>query len=93
MTPKRRLQLRVLEQVVQHDVGHFAALQLDDDADTVAIGFVANVRDAFDHLVAHQFRELLLEQRLVHLIRELGDDDLRAIGLADRLDVRPSRAS
>jgi hypothetical protein len=35
------------------------ALQLDDDAHAVAVGFVADVGDALDALVAHQFGDLL----------------------------------
>ena len=51
-----RLQLRVLVEVVQDDVGHLAALQLDDDAHAVAIRFVAQVGDAFDDLLVHAAR-------------------------------------
>ena len=81
------LELRVLEQVVQHDVGHFALLQLDDDADAVAIRLVADVGDALEHLLVHQVGDLLLQLRLVDLVGDLGGDDLHPIALADRLDL------
>jgi len=32
-----RLQLRVLEEIVQDDVGHLATFQLDDDAHAVTV--------------------------------------------------------
>ena len=49
--PERRLQLRVLVEIVQDDLGNFAAPQLDDDPHAVAIGLVAKIGDAFDRLV------------------------------------------
>ena len=39
------------------DVG--VALEFDDDSDAIAIAFVAQVGDAFDFFVVHQFRNLL----------------------------------
>ena len=35
-------------ELIEHDVGDRVALQLDDDAHAVAIGFVAQIRDALD---------------------------------------------
>ena len=42
------LQLRVLVQIVEHDLGLLAALQLEHDAHAVAVALVADVGDAFD---------------------------------------------
>ena len=84
---ERLLQLRLLEQVVQHDLADFAALQLDDDAHAVAIGLVAQIGNAFDRLFAHQLGDALEQPRLVQLIRDLGDDDLLAIALLRRFDL------
>ena len=56
---ERRLQLRVLVEVVEDDLRHLAALQLDDDAHAVAVGLVAQIGDAFDGLLAHQLGDLL----------------------------------
>ena len=78
-----RLQRREAVELVQHHVGDRVALQLDDDADAVAVGLVADVGDALDPLVAHELGHLLLHRRLVHLIGDLGDDDRLAL-LADR---------
>ena len=41
----------------------------------MAVALVADVGDALDALVAHHIGDLLLKPRLVHLIRQLGDDD------------------
>src|SRR5438067_10391093 len=79
------LKLRVLVEVVENDVGLFAALQLEDDAHAVAIALVANLGDTFDFLVVDQRRGRLDEARLVDLVRDLGDDDLLAV-LAHRHD-------
>jgi hypothetical protein len=71
------LHLRLLEQVVQHHLGLLAALDLDDDAHAVLVGLVAQTvgRDALDLLVLDQLGDLLDQPRLVHLVRQLGDDD------------------
>ena len=47
------LQLRVLVKIVQDDFRLLAALQLEDDAQAVAIAFIADVGNAFDLLVVH----------------------------------------
>ena len=78
----------MLVEVVEHDLGHFAALQLDDDAHAVAIGFVAQIGDALDGLLAHQLGDLLEQPRLVDLIRDLGDDDRELVALLALLDRR-----
>ena len=85
------LQRRVLVQVVQDDVRHFAALQLDDDAQPFAVRLVAEVGDALERLVAHQLGDLLDELRLVDLVRDLGDDDGAAVALGRFLDASPWR--
>ena len=84
---ERLLQLRLLEQVVQHHLADFAALELDHDPHAVAIGLVAQIGNAFERLVAHQFGDALEQPRLVQLIRNLGDDDLLAIALLRRFDL------
>ena len=54
------LERRLREQVVQHDLGDFAALELDDDAHAVLVGLVAQASgDALDLLVAHQLGDAL----------------------------------
>ncbi len=80
-----RLQRREAVELVQHHVAHRVALQLDDHAHAVAVGFVADVGDALDALVAHQLGHLLLHRRLVHLVGHFGDDDRLAV-LAHRLE-------
>src|SRR5882724_10414211 len=70
-----RLHLRVLEELIQHDVGDLAPAELQHDADALAIRLVADLRDAADLLFLRQFGDLLDERGFVHLVRQLGDDD------------------
>ena len=72
-----RLQRRVLVEVVEDDLRHFAALELDDDPHAFAVGFVAKVGDALDGLLADQIGDALDQLRLVDLIRNFGEDDRR----------------
>ena len=51
------------------------ALDLDVDAHAVAVGLVAQVGDAVDPLVLDEVGHLLEQRGLVHLVRQLGDDD------------------
>ena len=79
------MQLRVAVNLVQHHIGHSIAAQLDNHPHAVAVGFIANVADAFDALVTDRIGNFLDHRRLVHLIRNLGDDQGFAI-LAYLLD-------
>ena len=67
---ERGLQRREAIELVEDHVGIGVALQLDDDAIALPVAFVANVGNALDALVAHQFGHLLDHRRLVHLDRE-----------------------
>ncbi len=82
------LQLRVLVEVVENNLRLFAAPQFEDDAHAMAVALVADVRDALDLLVVDQRGSLRDQAALVHLVRDLGDDDRVAV-LADLLEVRP----
>ena len=53
---ERRLQRRVLVEVVQHHLRHLAPSQLDHDAHAVTVGLVAQVGDSLDYLLAHPGR-------------------------------------
>ncbi len=79
------LELGVLVEIVEHHFGLLAALQLEDDAHAVAIAFVANFGDAFQPLLVHQAGRRFNQARLVHLVRNFGDDDGLAI-LAELFD-------
>ena len=76
------LQLRLLVEVIENDVGLLAALQLEDDAHAVAVALVANFGDAFDLLFVDQRGGGFDQARLVDLVGNLGDDDVLAIALA-----------
>ena len=67
-----RLQRGEAPELVQHDIGDGIALQFDDDAHALAVGFIAQVRDAFDLFLAYQIGDLFDERRLVHLIGNLA---------------------
>ena len=81
------LQLGVLEQLVEHHLGHLAALELDDQAHAGFVGLVADLADALDLLLVDQLGHALLQGALVDLVGQLVDDDGLAVGLADRLEV------
>ena len=85
------LHLGVLEELVEHELGLAAALELDHDAHAVAVAFVANVGDVVDDLVIDQLRDALDQARLVHLVRNFGNDDGLAV-FVEGFDARPWRA-
>ena len=72
---EHRFHLGLLVQVIEHHLGIFATAQLNHHAHPFFIRFVAQLGDAFNFLVFHQLGDLLNQPRLVHLIRDLGDDD------------------
>ena len=82
------LQGRLLEQIVQHDLGVGVLFQLDDNAHTVAVGLVPKVGNAVQALVLHLLGNVLDELTLVDLIGKLGDDDPHPV-LAVFLKLRP----
>jgi hypothetical protein len=82
------LHLRLLVQVVEDDVGVLAALELNVDPHARLVGFVTQVSNALDLLVAHQLADLDQQVGLVHLVRQLVDDDrLLAAALVHVLEV------
>ena len=82
---KIRLQRREAIELVQHDIRHRLALQFDHDTKAIAVGFVAQIGDALDLLLAHQFGDALDHGGLVHLVGNFRDDDGFAV-LADGVD-------
>ena len=80
--PEGVLQLRVLVQVVEDDLGRLALLHVHDHPHALPVALVAHVGDAADALVAGEIRDLLDEPRLVDLVGDLGDDDRLAVVLA-----------
>jgi len=64
---------------VEHDLGGRVALQFDDDADALAVRFVADIGDAFDPLVACGLGDFLDQARLADLKGDRGEDDRLAI--------------
>ena len=73
------LQLRVLVEVVQHDLGDGVALEHDHEALAGAAGgLVADVGDAGDLAVLDEVGDLDREVVGVDLVRQLGDDEAGA---------------
>src|SRR5918998_745671 len=85
--PEALLHLGMLVEVVQHDLRHGLALQLDHDAHPVAVGLVAQIGDVLQLAVLDQLGDLLQEVALVDLVRDLRDHYLRPVAL-DLLGVR-----
>ena len=52
-----------------------AALQFDDDAQAILVGFITKLGDAVDLLGTHEIGNALKQARFVDLIRQLGHDD------------------
>src|SRR5665213_1576090 len=65
----------VLVELVEHNLGLSAPLQLDDDPHSVAIALVAHVADVIHNLVVYQLGDALDEPGLVDLVGNFGDDD------------------
>jgi len=82
------LQSRLLEQIVQHDLGVGVLFQLDDHAHTVAVGLIPEVGNAVQALVLHLLGDVLDELALVYLIGKLGNDDSHPV-FAMLLKFRP----
>ena len=73
------LQLGVLVEVVQHDLGHRVALEHDDQPLAgPGAALVLDVGDAGDPAVLDQLGDLHGQVVRVHLVRQLGDDQAGA---------------
>ncbi len=72
---KHRLQLGLRVQVVQHHIADFAATQLDNHAQAVLVGLVAQLGNAFNLLLFYQLRNALNEACLVQLVGDFVDDN------------------
>ena len=81
------LQLRVLVELVQNDVGYLAALEFHHDADAFLAGFIPQVGDAGDLLVVDQLGDRGNEVRFVDGVGYLGDNNVVLAHLAG-LDAR-----
>ena len=69
------LALRVFVQLVLHHQRHGVVLYLDDDAQAVPVGFVAQVADALDALFLDVVRDLFEQRTLVDLIGDFRNDE------------------
>ena len=78
ITLKRVLERRVLEELVDDDVGVLALLDRDDDPHRLlAVAEVVDVGHAGDPAAVDQLGQLLEQGLLGELVGDLGEDDLR----------------
>src|SRR6185369_5112283 len=86
---KRRLHRRQLVELVEHNLRHRIALQLNDDAHTTAIRLITQIGNAVDLLLVDQLGDALEQTSLVNLERNLGDNDRIALlrGTSDPIDA------
>src|SRR5690606_20860155 len=80
------LQLGLGKKIVEQHFARFVALDLNHNAQAVFIGFVAQLADALDFLLFHQFGNAFNQTRLVQLVRNLVHDNGFAPGLGIHLD-------
>ncbi len=76
------LQLRVLVQIVQDHFRIRVTAEVDDDAQTVAVRFVPDVGDVLEFFLVDHVRDLFDQVRLVHLIRNLRDNNALPVVLS-----------
>ena len=72
---ERAFQRRVLVKIIDDDLRVRVAFQLDDDP-RVFIGLIANCSDVAENFLVHQLGDALHQRRAIHVVRNLGDDDL-----------------
>ena len=77
-----RLGRRVAPELVQHYLRRGIALEVDDHAHALAVGFVANVGNALHALVLRGLGDLLHQPVLADLIRNGGEHDRAAVAPA-----------
>ena len=87
------LQLGVLVELIEHDLGNRVLLELDDNVDRrIAVGAVVHIRNLGQLLIANELAKLLHEVRTIHLIRNLGNHDgVLAVLALDDLVLRTNR--
>ena len=86
---ERGFQRRVLVQGVDDNVGDDALFEVQDDADALAVGLVAQVGHALNAAVVNKRRYLFDQGRLVERIRDFPDDHGNIVFLAF-LDLGPA---
>ena len=70
------LQLRVAEQLIQHDLRRSVALYVYLNMHALAVGVILDVRNTLQPLVLYKVSYIFNKPRLIHLVGQLGDDYL-----------------
>ena len=81
------LQLRLLVQVVEHHLGHFATLELNHHPHARLVGLVLNVANALNLFLVHQLGNALEQALFVHLVGDFVDDDRLALAFVNVFKV------
>ena len=72
---ERRLQFGHLIELVEQHIGVEVLLHINNDAHTVTVALVVDVRNAVNSLVLDQTCDILDELSLIYIVRNLGNDD------------------
>ena len=75
---KMFLQVCVLVKLIQYFLRVGVCFQFNNYAHAFAVGFVADIADAFYSFVGNKFGNVLDEFGLVYLVRDFGDDNIPA---------------
>jgi len=67
-------QLGVLVEIIDDDFRNGIALELDDDAHALLVGFVADVGDIVELLVVDKPGDILDQRGLINVVGDLADD-------------------
>ena len=81
------LQLGLFVEVIQHHLGHRAALQLNHQTHAGFVRLVLDMADIFDFLFMDQLGHALLQRLFVHLVGQFVDDDGLALATVNVFKV------
>ena len=70
------LQISVLKEVVENQLGIGVFLELNSNAKTVPVGFVPHLGNAGHLIIDPHIVDFLDQDRFINLVRNLGNDDL-----------------
>src|SRR5262249_14517209 len=69
------LHLRVLEELVEHNLRLGSTLEFDHNAHALAVGLIANIADVLNVFIVDEVRDALDQASLVNLVGDLSYDD------------------
>ena len=72
---KYGLHLGIFVQLVEDFFRYGSPFQFDDDADAVAVRFIAQISNVGDFLILDELRNFCNHERFIHLVRNFGDNN------------------